>query len=112
MSIQVLEDGIILILCTCPDDKTAKHISSTLVDERLAACVQILPQGISVFRWQDAIERVPEHVLLVKTRSAHSEAVTTRIRELHPYDVPEIVQLHGASLNPDYTQWLQTCTSV
>jgi periplasmic divalent cation tolerance protein len=96
----------LLCLTTCPDDDVAHRIAETLVAERLAACVQVLPGVASVYRWQGAVQRASEVLLLAKTTRERFEALSARIAALHPYDVPEIVAFDIAAGLPAYLDWI------
>ncbi|WP_295454724.1 divalent-cation tolerance protein CutA [uncultured Thiodictyon sp.] len=99
-----------LVFCTCPDQETAVRIAERLVGERLAACVNLLPGLTSIYRWQGAIERETEVLLLIKTVAGHLPALTETLRGLHPYAVPEIIALPITEGLPDYLSWVSTCT--
>lgn len=96
----------LLILCTCPDPATAERIAQTVVSERLAACVNIVPGLTSIYRWQGQIEHQSELLLLIKTREAIYQLLETRIRELHPYETPEIISLSILTGSAPYLDWL------
>ena len=83
-----------------------------LVDERLAACVNLLPGLTSIYRWQGAVRRQPECLLLIKTTAARFQALNARIRSLHPYTVPEIIALPIRDGDPDYLHWLNENTQA
>lgn len=95
-----------VIHCTCPDAATAARIATALVDERLAACVQQLPGVRSTYRRQGRIEHADEILLLVKTAADRIPAVLARVRELHPYDVPELLALPAVDGSTDYLDWV------
>ena len=99
-------DQFIIVLTTYPIDTDADSLAATLVEERLAACVNILPPMRSVYRWKDAIERADERQIVIKTTKARLTALEARIRTLHPYDVPEFVVLPIESGSADYLSWL------
>jgi len=101
----------LLCLCTCPDRDTAARIARTLVEERLAACVNLLPGITSVYRWQDRVETDEEALLLAKTTPERLQALTTRIVELHPYDVPEVVAVEIGGGLPAYLEWIASETA-
>lgn len=96
----------ILIFCTCPDSGTANNIAGALVEERLAACVNIIPGIVSCFRWQGKMERADESLLLIKTVPGRYPAVETKIRALHPYEVPEIIAVPITLGQRDYLAWI------
>ena len=99
-------DQFIIVLTTYPIDTDADSLAATLVEERLAACVNILPPMRSVYRWKDAVERADERQIVIKTTKARLTALEARIRTLHPYDVPEFVVLPIESGSTDYLSWL------
>ena len=82
-----------------------------LVEERLAACVSRVDGMVSLFRWQGALEQADESLLLVKTTSARYPALETRLRQLHPYDVPEILALPLLAGSAPYLDWLAAETA-
>jgi periplasmic divalent cation tolerance protein len=96
----------LLILTNCPDEATANAIALALVEEKLAACVNILPRVQSIYRWQGAVESASEIALLIKSTAANYPALEQRIAELHPYDVPEIIALPITHGLPAYLNWL------
>tara|TARA_A200000113_G_scaffold29557_1_gene24642 strand:- start:668 stop:982 length:315 start_codon:yes stop_codon:yes gene_type:complete len=96
-----------LVLCTTPDEKTAELIASTLVNSKLAACVNIIKGIKSVYEWQGKIETDTECQLLIKTNTQHVLQAFDKVNELHPYDVPEWLELN-AEAGGAYGQWLQT----
>ena len=96
------------LLCfnTCPDPATAERLATQLVEERLAACVQVLPGLRSVYRWQGALERSEEVLLLIKTTPERYAALQERLPTLHPYELPELVAVEASAGLPAYLQWL------
>jgi periplasmic divalent cation tolerance protein len=99
------EDSI-LILSTFPDADTARRIGRVLVEERLAACVNLLPQIESIYRWEGAIESAEEVLALIKSNSWKFQLIEAKIRALHPYKVPEIVSLRIEAGSADYLRWI------
>ena len=95
---------------TCPDSETAGKIAADLVDRRLAACVQVLPGLQSYFHWDGKVDREEEHLLLIKTSSAGYPALERRIRELHPYELPEIIGVPVSNGLPEYLSWVHEYT--
>ena len=94
------------VYITCGDLEEARRIARSLVDERLAACADIIDQMRSVYWWRGAVREDNEVVLIAKTRAALVEALIERVRALHSYDVPCVVELPIARGNPDYLRWL------
>jgi periplasmic divalent cation tolerance protein len=101
---------VLLAFCTCPDDETAERIARGLVEARLAACVNLLPRLTSVYRWQGKIEKDDETLLMIKTTASRFDALSDRLRELHPYELPEIIATPAARGLPEYLQWVVECT--
>ena len=104
-------DQFVIVLTTLPVEGDAEKLASQLVEERLAACVNILPAMRSVYRWKDAIEKADERQLVIKTTRARVTELEARLRTLHPYDVPEFVVLPIDSGSADYLSWLSDSTS-
>jgi periplasmic divalent cation tolerance protein len=96
-----------LVLCTLPDADSAGRIAGILVEERLAACVNIVPGLISVYRWDGAIQRDAEVLLLIKTTQAVYGQLEQRMRVLHPYELPEIISVPIQTGQADYIQWIK-----
>jgi periplasmic divalent cation tolerance protein len=97
---------VLVCFCTCPDTATAQAIAEVLVGERLAACVNVLPGLRSVYRWQGAIERADEALLLIKTVQAQLPALQARMAALHPYELPELVAVEVAGGLAAYLDWI------
>jgi periplasmic divalent cation tolerance protein len=96
----------LIVLCGCPDEGIAEHIASTLVEERLAACVNRVPGITSTYRWQGKVQHERECLLLVKTTSERFAAVRERIIDLHPYELPEVIAVDIALGHAPYLTWL------
>ena len=96
----------VVVLCTCANDGEASRIAEALVEERLAACVNLLPPVRSIYRWQGNIEKGLEVLLLIKTNQNRLDDVCRRIRGLHSYDTPEVIALPVASGLEKYLTWL------
>ncbi len=86
----------------------AEKIATALVEQRLAACVNIVPNLTSVYRWQGKIEKDNEILLLIKTTQQHYPSLETAIRQLHPYELPEILAVTVKEGLPDYLDWITT----
>jgi periplasmic divalent cation tolerance protein len=96
----------VLVLTTAAEESEARKIAQELVGRRLAACVNIVPGIHSVYRWKGKVESAEEYLLLIKTSGACAERVQAAIRELHSYDLPELVVISIAGGSEDYLDWL------
>jgi periplasmic divalent cation tolerance protein len=102
----------ILVLTTVPDLERAGTIARTLVEEGLAACVNIGGPMTSIYRWQGTIETASEHQLVIKTARDRVSAVHARVAALHPYDLPEFLVLEVAGGDAAYLAWLTAQTDA
>jgi periplasmic divalent cation tolerance protein len=102
----------VIVLTTLGADADASLLARTLVEERLAACVNILAPMISTYRWRGEVEQEPEQQLLIKTVAARVPALEARLRELHPYDLPEFLVLPVASGSDAYLRWVGESTTA
>jgi periplasmic divalent cation tolerance protein len=100
-----------LAYVTCRDEAEAERIGRLLVEERLAACVNLIPGMRSLYRWQGVIEEAREVVLLAKTTAPRAEALTARVKALHGYSCPCVLLLEIAGGSPDYLAWLRGSVS-
>jgi periplasmic divalent cation tolerance protein len=100
----------LLVMSNLPDEDSAKRLAEYLVSNSLAACVNIQGACQSVYRWQGKVERANEVPVFIKTTAAHYPELETAIRQLHPYDVPEIIAIPIAEGLPAYLQWLRAET--
>lgn len=99
-----------LVYVTCGDLYEAKKIARTVVDERLAACANLLPEMQSFYWWEGKVESSLEVVLILKTAADRMEALTQRVKELHSYEVPCVISLPlSEEGNDDYHRWLEDC---
>ncbi len=96
----------IVVFMTAPNGEEAARLAEMLVGAHLAACVQILPEMESVYRWQGKIERQAEVLLLAKTTRAKFDELEREVRGLHSYDTPEIVAIPVVAGSVPYLQWL------
>ena len=96
-----------LVLTTCPDAETGERIAHTLVAERLAACVNILPVAKSVYLWKGRVESAAEQLLVIKSMVRAYRAIQNRLLELHPYELPEVITVPVTGGFPDYLAWLR-----
>jgi periplasmic divalent cation tolerance protein len=98
--------GIVTVYATFTDDEEARRIGRLCVEERLAACVNILGAVHSIYRWQGEIEETGEVAALFKTRADRAEALIARIAELHSYDVPAVVAWPAVQGHAAYVRWV------
>ncbi len=101
---------IVLVLSTAPDDDRAEQWARTLVDERLAACVNVHAPMVSVYRWRGRVERDRERQIVIKTTRGRLAAIETRLLALHPYELPEFVVI-DASASAAYDRWVNGATA-
>jgi periplasmic divalent cation tolerance protein len=101
----------VLALTTLPADADAGEFGRTLVNERLAACVNLLPVMESIYRWEGRVEFEAERQLIMKTSSDRVSDLWDRVRELHPYEVPEFVVIPIVDGNEAYLKWIRDSTS-
>jgi periplasmic divalent cation tolerance protein len=97
---------VLLVITNLPDRTTAERMAETLVTEGVAACVNIMAECTSVYRWQGKIEHAGEVPLLIKTTRAAYPQLESALRKLHPYEVPEIIALPVSAGLPDYLNWV------
>jgi len=100
--------GEIVILCTCSSGSEAEKIALHLLEQHLAACVNVLPAGRSYYWWRGVIESTVEHVLLIKTSAKLLPAVEQAIRTIHSYEVPELLALPVLDGSSEYLNWLRS----
>ncbi|MCK9538067.1 divalent-cation tolerance protein CutA [Dokdonella sp.] len=101
----------LIVHCSCPDAASAERIARVLVEERLAACVQALSRIRSTYRWQGEVCSGEEFLLLIKTTRVRLEAVKSRLADLHPYEVPELLVLDVVDGSAAYLDWLAEATA-
>lgn len=101
-----MTDGFVLVLTTAPDEHTAATLADTIVRDRLAACVNVLPAMRSFYRWQGAVQNEQEHQLLIKTRYGLVEPLQAHIKASHPYELPEIIAVPVVAGLSGYLDWI------
>jgi len=102
----------LLVLTNLPDRATAEKLADTLIQKRVAACVNILAPCRSVYRWKGAVQHDEEHPVLIKTTRESYAALEAAIREAHPYELPEIVAVPIERGLPAYLDWVATETTL
>jgi len=101
----------VVVLVTAGSTEEAARVGRALVEERLAACANVIGPIRSIYRWQGAIEDAAEHLLLVKARAGDLDALEARVRALHSYDVPEVLALPIRGGSAAYLAWLAEATN-
>ena len=96
----------VLIISNFPDQKTATLLAEALIEQRLAACVNVLSPCVSIYRWQGKIESAGEVPVLIKTRKQHYDRVEQLIKMMHPYELPEVIMVPITGGLPAYLQWI------
>ncbi|WP_192457751.1 divalent cation tolerance protein CutA [Musicola keenii] len=96
----------IVILCTAPDETSAKALATSVLEARLAACVTLLPGAVSLYHWEGKLEQQTETQLLLKTERRHQPALLSHLKQHHPYQTPELLVLPVLDGDSDYLSWL------
>jgi periplasmic divalent cation tolerance protein len=104
-------DDFVVVLVTAGSAEEAARIARTLVEERLAACGNVVGPVRSIYRWKDAVEDAAEHLLVLKARAADAAAVEARVRALHSYEVPEMLALPVQAGSASYLAWIAEATT-
>lgn len=102
----------VVCFSTASSETEAVRLAQTLVEEQLAACVNLVPGVRSIYRWQGKVEDGSEWLLVIKTRRGLVDALTARVKALHSYTVPEVVAMPIVGGNPDYLAWLDESTAA
>jgi periplasmic divalent cation tolerance protein len=104
-------ERIVFVYTTYPSVVEAETAGRSLVERQLAACVNILPNMVSIYRWEGAIERGQEVVMIIKTRATLAETVRVAVKEMHSYSTPAILVIPIESVDTDYLSWLAAGTT-
>lgn len=107
-----LQNAVQIVFCSCPNDEVAGDISTALVEGNMAACVTQLPAVMSVYKWDGALCRNQESLLMIKTTEAMMSKLTQCIESLHPYELPEIIAVPCSGGSREYLQWVTTTAST
>ncbi len=100
-----------IVFSTIDDAHKAEQLATTLVNRKLAACVNIIPSVRSVYHWQGTVEKAMENLLIIKTSEGRLDELVDILRELHPYDLPEIIALPVETGLPEYLRWVVESTT-
>jgi periplasmic divalent cation tolerance protein len=99
-------EQVLLVMSNLPDRAVAEQLARTLIERRLAACVNVLAPCVSVYRWRGVVETAAEVPVLIKTTAARYAELESALRALHPYELPEIIAVSLASGLPGYLDWV------
>ena len=106
-----MNEQFVIAFSTFPDAETARKISRELVNSALVACANIMPAAESIYYWKEKIETSVESLVIFKLPAARYSEFESRLRALHPYDVPEVVRLNIAGGSADYLRWIgESCS--
>lgn len=109
-SSKLMKNKINVIFSTCPDPATARRLGVALVEDGLAACVNVVPGLVSIYRWQGATQEDNECLMVIKTTAARVEALTEWLQARHPYELPEIVAVPVTAGLVAYLDWISNQT--
>jgi len=101
----------IVVYITVPSKEAGQQIATVLLASRLAACVNIIPNITSIYHWQGAINQDDELLLIAKTRAELFETLATKVKEVHPYEVPEVIAMPIVAGTKEYLAWIDTETT-
>lgn len=104
-------DDVVIVVSNAPDALLAKRIAHVLVEEGLAACVNLGPPGLSMYMWEGKLEGAEEIPLTMKTTAARAAALVGRLKQLHPYQVPEVLVLPVTAGLASYLEWVRGASS-
>jgi periplasmic divalent cation tolerance protein len=107
-----MQPGHLIVLNTCPDQETGEKIAKILVEEQLAACVNIVPGITSIYQWQGKIEQDPEVLLIIKTQAERYKVLEERIKQAHPYELPEVISVTIEDGLEAYLKWIDRNTGI
>lgn len=102
---------LFLLISTCASNREAQKIADTLIQKRLAACVNILPQAVSIFRWKGKVEKAKERLLLIKAPAQNISAIEKTLLKIHSYEVPELIAFPITKGHLPYLNWIAESTS-
>lgn len=105
-------ETVCLVFMTAPDEATAVALTRTVVDERLAACGNVVPTVRSIYRWQGEVHDDAEAMVLFKTTESAAGSLRARLVQLHPYDCPEVLVVNADGGHGDYLAWVDAMVGV
>jgi periplasmic divalent cation tolerance protein len=111
MPVRLRGQGALVVLVTCPTQRIAQKMAHTLVEQRQAACVNVIPGLTSIYRWEGKIRRDTETLLVIKTRRMRLPGLTRLVKSLHPYSIPEVLAVPVAGGSGSYLSWVHNSTT-
>jgi periplasmic divalent cation tolerance protein len=105
-----MPSSILITLCTCPNQESAEEIASSLVEQGVAACINIIPKLTSIYKWQGKLEKDSEALMLIKTDQSRYQDLEQALTTLHPYELPEIIAVPVEQGLTGYLNWVTQCT--
>lgn len=106
------ETEFVAAFATAPSEEVAEKLATSIVKNKLAACVNTIPRVMSTYWWDGKVQREPEVLLMMKTRAALVPQLTEHVRKEHPYDVPELIVHSIVGGNPEYLTWIAASTQA
>ena len=100
----------LMVYCSCPDERAGADMASALVEQGLAACINVLPGVTSIYKWHGEMKSGTEVLLLIKTASDRCDALTAELVNIHPYELPEIIAVPVTAGHQPYLDWIKDCT--
>jgi len=101
-----------IFFSTVPNIEEGKKIARVLVEQKIAACVNIIPNAISIYEWKENIEEEKELMLIIKTKKENSEILINKLKEIHSYEIPECIGIEIKEGSKEYLDWIEQITSV
>lgn len=106
IEINCMKNKVVIALSTCPDRASGRALAEQIVSSRLAACVNLLPGAVSVYRWNGGMQADEECLMVIKTTESRIPALRDWIRQQHPYELPELVAVPVSDGLPAYLEWV------
>ena len=105
------QEQFLLVITTCPDQQTAHGLANKIIEGRLAACVNILPEVVSIYQWRGERQQGTEHILYIKTEKSRYSELESMITDVHPYELPEVIAVPISNALPGYLSWIKSITN-
>jgi len=102
------QEQFLMVVTTCPDNETAHLVANKIIERSLAACVNILPEVVSIYQWKGERQQGTEHILLIKTEKSRYTELQNLITESHPYELPEVIAVPISEALPEYLSWIKS----